>query len=292
MKFNLRYYLSASMLLVLFLPIPGLAADNKYLTFTTSDDVKVFAEFRSGPQLSEKRLIIVAPGFAQNHATRSMQALTYWLASTADVLVVDFRGTGESPGSFWFGAREYLDLEPVFNWAQPQYCDITLLGFSLGAYSGLRACVEFPGRVDRLLLVSCPTKVEDIILSGAAFLNPLVVAFRQTGFQIEPEDDIFFSWGPILSAKPSGAELAGKIQIPCHFLVGGQDTLVYESLSKKVYTAVEVSKSWLKIVNGVHAEQMFLQDPDFFMLWVNAKIYLEYGVEKPGLITPEFPLSP
>lgn len=274
MDFKMRYSLWMVRLLWLFLPVPLLAADCKYLTFTTSDKVKIFAEFKAGPELSSQRLIIVAPGFAQHHATRSMQVLTSGLTSTADVLIIDFRGTGESYGVYWFGAREHLDIEPVLNWARPQYSDITLLGFSLGAYSSLRAGVEFPGRVDRLLLVSCPTQVEDIILSGAAFLNPLAVAFRQTKFHIKPEDDMFFRWGPILAAKPSGAELAKKIQIPCHFLIGGQDTLVYESLSKKVYNAVEVPKSWLKIVNGVHAEQIFLQDPDFFITWVRAKINL------------------
>ncbi len=270
----MRYCLWVVIFLWLFLLVPLLAADCKYFTFTTSDEVKLFAEFKSGPKPSCQRLIIVAPGFAQHHATRSMQALTSGLTSTADVLIIDFRGTGESYGYYWFGAKEHLDLEPVLNWARPQYSDITLLGFSLGAYSSLRACVEFPGLADRLLLVSCPTQVEDIILSGAAFLNPLAVAFRQTSFQIKPEDDIFFRWGPILAAKPSGAELAGNIQIPCHFLVGGQDTLVYESLSKKVYNAVKVSKSWLKIVNGVHAEQIFLQDPDFFTIWVRANMDL------------------
>jgi pimeloyl-ACP methyl ester carboxylesterase len=262
---------------ILFLLLSGLClgpsvcrAEERSLEFHTADQVLIHVRYWQGASAGKPGLIIVAPGYAQHSGTASMQTLAMALTPTADVVIVDFRGNGKSGGKFTFGAKEYLDLEPVLAWAKT-YPDITLLGFSLGAYHSIRAASRFPGSVQRLLLVSCPTRLEDIVSSGGAFLNPLALLFRKVSFRYPPENDLSFRWTWPFSEKPDSAALVAHLAIPCHFLVGGQDTLVFERLSRKVYAAAAGEKSYTRFEKGVHAEAMFLQFPERFMAWVLAK---------------------
>jgi len=196
-KFNHPKNSSAFFLLVLLgLALvqvsPGYAGDQE-IFFTTADQVHINVLLCQGDPLPKAQLIIVAPGFAQHSGTRSMRTLAMALTATADVLIVDFRGNGKSEGVFTFGAKEYLDLEPVFQWSK-KYTDVTLLGFSLGAYHSLCGAHAFPGAVQRLLLVSCPTCVEEIVSSGGAFLNPLALLFRSVQYRYPPGEDLLFRW--------------------------------------------------------------------------------------------------
>lgn len=242
-------------------------AKDQRLVFTAPDQVRVSACLRQGGVDPKPRLVIVAPGYAQHSSTASMQTLASALTATADVLIMDFRGNGASGGRFTFGAEEYRDLQPALEWAE-QYDDVSLLGFSLGAYHAIRASEAFPGRVRRLLLVSCPTSVEEIVTSGGAFWNPLTLLFRSVKFRYPPENDQGFRWGWPFAAKPDSAALAARLAVPCHFLVGGKDALVFEGLSRKVYEAVPGLKTWTRFENGVHAEEMFMQFPEDFMAWL------------------------
>lgn len=246
-------------------------AGDRDLTFITEDRVRIHTLFCQGEAQPKTRLMIIAPGYAQHSGTRAMRTLAMALTATADVAIVDFRGNGQSEGAFTFGAREYLDLGPVLRWSSA-YPDVTLLGFSLGAYHSIRAAQAYPEYVRRLLLVSCPTCVEEVVLSGGAFLNPPALLFRRTRFQYPPENDLFFRWAWPFSSKPDSTVTAARLDIPCHFLVGGKDTLVFERLSRKVFAAVPGSKTYIRMEHGVHAEGMFLQFPDDFTTWVEERV--------------------
>ncbi len=261
-----------AMSMILFQAQLGLCEDQT-LEFTTSDQVRISTLWRQGDPQPKERLIIVAPGFAQHSGTKSMQALATALTATADVLIVNFRGNGPSQGTFTFGSREYLDLEPVLAWSK-SYADVTLMGFSLGAYHSLCSIHAHPNAVKRLLLVSCPTRVEDIVLSGGAFINPLVLMFRNTKFQHPAENDIFFRWGWPFSGKTEGSVLAADVSVPVHFLVAGKDTLVFERLTQQVCAAVPGVKTYTRMDEGLHAEAMFLQFPDEFLRWVEQSMGL------------------
>jgi hypothetical protein len=125
-----------------------------------------------------------------------------------------------------------------------------------------------PDWIDRLFLVSCPTSVENITLSGGTFLNPLALMFRKNEFKIKGQEDMFFRWGPIFAKKPNARDLAKQIKIPASFLVAEKDTLVFESLSKDIFDAYAGPKTWTEFKDGLHAEAMFLQDPEKFLIWL------------------------
>jgi pimeloyl-ACP methyl ester carboxylesterase len=249
-----------------FIRDAGAAAPLEEMDFRSSDGLCIKADFYPGTR--HDRLTVLAPGFAQNKATLSMKELAGGLASLGDVLVVDFRGTGRSGGAFCFGSKEYRDLEPALSWARSRYPEVDLLGFSLGAYSSLRAAVLWPGLMDRVLLVSCPTKIEDIVLSGAPLYHPFAMFFHREKLKLPHQADPFFRWGPIFSPKPSATRLARRLEVPVYFLVSGSDSLVFEAQSREVYEAVPGFKRWERWPQDLHAEAMFLMDPRAFLRWV------------------------
>src|SRR5258708_2778021 len=118
----------------------GAAPDEfRSLSFTTQDGIHISSDLYAPEPPRTKGILVIAPGFAQHSRTRSMQAIAQALSPTIDILMLDFRGNGKSSGSYWFGSKEYADLEPLLRWAKGRYGKVNLMGFSLGAYSSLRA---------------------------------------------------------------------------------------------------------------------------------------------------------
>lgn len=232
------------------------------------DGVRSISSWRRGGNGS--RLVVIAPGYAQNHRTRSMRALAERLDAWADTVVVSFRGTGGSEGRFSFGASDYLDLAPVLEEARRQYADISLLGFSLGTYSSLRFQLAYPGRAARLFLVSAFASPQALFRLGTWWRHPVQVLFRRVRFRLRPQNQPWFRWGRLSDPKPDLAAAPLIPGVPCHFLAGGQDTLVPPALSRALFASVLGPKTWRLMDPGVHAEQMFLQDPDYFLGWLKS----------------------
>lgn len=240
----------------------------KTFTLTTVDDIVLSLNLYSKNTAVSETLLIIAPGFSQHKNTRPMYRMAEELVEYQDTLVIDFRGTGKSKGVYTFGAKEYLDLYAVLTWAKSRYEKILLLGLSLGGYHSLRAAYLLPNLIDKLLLVSCPTRVEDVVTSGAALLHPFYLLFRKSNWCIAPQYDLIFRWGWPFTDKPDLRKLAKSIHVPAAFLVAGKDTLVYPSLTQAVYHAYSGRKSWTCFPEGFHAEAMFLQNPKKFLAWV------------------------
>lgn len=215
------------------------------------------------------RLVLVLPGYAQHSGTGTMRYIAALLTPTADVLVLDFRGTGGSDGQFTFGAKEPLDAQAALAWALPRYADVSLLGFSLGSYTALRACVEGPLRPARGLLVSLPQRVESIIGSGGVLSFLSVGLWQQAHDPLAvPEDaDQMFRWGPVLLPKPKGTDLAARAALPLHLLAGGKDLLVFPVQSRRIFDALPGASTWTYWPDGRHAEHMALKHPAAFAAW-------------------------
>ena len=241
----------------------------------TQDGIDVHsALLRNTRKSGVKRLTILSPGFAQWQGSRSMRFVAERIAFLGDVLSIDNRGTGASSGRFTFGAQESYDLHALVNWAADRYEAVGILGFSLGSYTALRALREWPAQapcpVSALWLVSVPTRLEDIVTSGGTLLNPLVLPFRTIGrrFPVRPENNMLFRWGWPFLPKPDLSEASPALPCPIHFLCGGQDTLVFPSLSRRVYEATKGTKTWTLIPRGHHAERIALEFPEQFFGWL------------------------
>jgi pimeloyl-ACP methyl ester carboxylesterase len=239
------------------------------LRLRASDGVLLRADWWHGATPTA-RLILLLPGFAQNKETGTMRFIATVLTPTADVLLLDLRGTGRSAGRFTFGAEEPRDAQAALAWALPRYPDVTLMGFSLGSYITLRACVEGPLRPARGLLVSVPTRLEGIISSGGVFSFMFKGLWQQRKDKLEvPEDaDTMFRWGPLFLYKPKAPDLAAHAKVPLHFLSGGHDLLIYPTESRLSFDAVPGAATWTLWPDGRHAEFMALKHPHDFAAWV------------------------
>ncbi|MCD6048405.1 MAG: hypothetical protein K0S08_2052 [Gammaproteobacteria bacterium] len=83
-----------------------------------------------------------------------------WQALGLSTIHFNFRGVGESTGSFGNGDGEQDDLQAVIHWAEENLGEqpIYLGGFSFGAYVALKFCQRF--KPAYLLLVAPPAQYE------------------------------------------------------------------------------------------------------------------------------------
>ena len=237
------------------------------LDFHAADGVPIAVHFTPSYPGRSSRLWITAPGYAQQQATRSMRALRDRLAESGDVAMVDFRGTGASGGRFSFGAWEFRDLLPVLDWARSRYPQRDLLAFSLGTYSGLRAALAAPDGFTNLCLVSAFGWPMEILLSPTWLVHHALAPFRHIRYAVRPEHRPGFRWGPLGDPKPDLRSLCPALPVPCRFLSGGRDWLVPARVSRRLHEAVAAPKTWTLFPSGLHAEHMFLQDPEGFLRW-------------------------
>lgn len=241
--------------------------EEKY--FITRDGLRISANYFPGKK-SAGKLLILAPGFAKFKDAYPMTQICAELTRYGDVLCVDFRGVGKSQGRYGFGGKEYLDLEPLLKWGR-RYRQRILVGLSLGSYHSLRAAHEWPRLVTKALLVSCPTSLEDILLTLGPLRQGFAIAtnWKAIRKRLKIEFGLFFRWGNPFSRKPNGTELAPGIKVPTAFLVGGKDRLVVKSLSRKIFENIPRSTSWTEIKEGNHAEFLYLENKAEFMKWLD-----------------------
>jgi pimeloyl-ACP methyl ester carboxylesterase len=239
----------------------------------TGDGVSISTNFLKAKS-KVRRLIVLCPGFAKYKDAYPMVELMEHLAVWGDVISVDFRGIGKSGGRYHFGGSEHQDLEPILKWARPRYRKVILLGLSLGSYHSLRAAHAWPWLVDKLLLVSCPTRLEDVLLTLGPLRQAFVIITHWKAFKkrLGIEFTIFFRWGNPFSKKPDASILAPELTTPVAFLVGGRDKLVVKSLSRQIYEKANTLKTWTEIPDGNHAEFLFLENTKKFKTWVQKSL--------------------
>ncbi len=240
------------------------------LFLKTKDGVRIAAAFhRAARGASGKRILVVAPGFAQHKDTPVFRALSRALTRFGEVLTVDFRGTGQSEGRYTFGAGEYRDLTAALEWARERRRRVALMGLSLGAYHAVRAAEGNPFLED-LLLVSCPTHLNGILATGGPLRQfaSILADPRAMRLRFSTKPNLLFRWGWPFHAMPDVGRSALRLRCPAHFLVGEKDGLVIPDLSRRVYEALPGRKTWTVFPKGSHAEILFLQDEKFFLGWV------------------------
>ena len=74
----------------------------------TTDHVEIaYDRYRQG----HRQAVVLAPGFFNSKQSLLLQELARELADTADAVILDFRGHGQSGGLYHWAAKEAMDLE-------------------------------------------------------------------------------------------------------------------------------------------------------------------------------------
>lgn len=208
-------------------------------------------------QAGHDKAVIIAPGFFNSKSAALMKELAVLLAERYDAAVMDFRGHGQSPGVFYWTAKEYLDLRAVMAYLRPRYRSLGLIGFSLGAATSLIAASMPDADLQSVAAVSPPSEFEKI---------------EYRFWELDPDHDIFYNLvgegrkgkgvrpGPFWLKKQKPIDCVAKIRAPLLFLHGTKDWLILPSHSERLYAAAPGRKRLVMIEGGPHAEYLILKN--------------------------------
>jgi len=247
--------------------------EKQEITFKTRDNLVIAANLYRGAKPS-KILLVLAPGFAQFKDSNILNEMGESFSTLGDLICLDFRGTGKSEGRYDFGANEYQDLGPILEWGKKRYKKTVLIGLSLGGYHAIRAAREWPKMVDRVMLVSSPTSVEDVVKTGGPLLQFtfFLTDWKSLKGRLSLAFDLFFNWGNPFSRKPDVSEVVKEVKAPLDVLVGSRDWLVRNHLTEKIYQNAPNKSSWTCFEKGHHSELMYVQDEPRFKNWLTEKL--------------------
>jgi len=231
--------------------------------FVTSDRHKVYYDqYKSG----HKKVIIIAHGFFNSKQAVLLQQLGESLNNEYDVILFDFRGHGQSQGRFYWTAKEYLDLEVVVELAGKSYEKTGLIGFSLGAATGIIAASRTTA-INSIVSVSAPAefaKIDyrfwELDVKNDVFYNLFGEGRRGKG--IRP--------GPFWHKKEKPLEIVKKTGTPVFYIHGDSDWVIQPWHSEELYKNTAAFKRLSIIKNGPHAEYLFREHKDEMLRLIRA----------------------
>ena len=230
--------------------------------FSTADGVKISLDwYRHG---GGEPAVIICPGFFQSKETKTFQRMAQALATTRDVLAMDFRGHGRSSGLYTFSAREGADLEAVLSWAAERYQQLGIVGFSMGGAIAINTVSRHPERVRTLVAVSAPSSFEEVEFR---WWTPEAM---RTGIQ-GMESGAGCRPGNLFLKKERAIDTVRNLsQVPLLFIHGTRDVIVDAQHSHRLYAAAPEPKRLHIIQGGSHAHALFRDAPDRFTRLVNS----------------------
>ncbi len=222
----------------------------------TADNVKIaFNLYNTG----HKSVVIICPGWFMTKDSKAFSKLAEDLSEKYDVIAMDFRGHGKSGGLYTFTSKELLDLDTVVEFARKNYEKINLAGFSLGgAVVLIYGAQNFD--INRIIAVSAPSdfyKIENKMWHP----NAWIPTFKK----FEPKRWVSVRPSPVIRKKIKPLDIADKIKAPTLFVAGNEDVTVCPWHTKKLYEKATCPKKLEIFENGIHAEDLFLNEPERFL---------------------------
>ncbi len=201
-------------------------------------------------------LIVIAPGFWRVRLARENLFLAnHYVRMGFDVVVLDFRGHGDSGGAYSFGTSEPLDLhavlEPLVGENKP-YRRFTVLGLSMGGSIAAQALGLFPELPCRALaMISSPADLRS--------LRPRpwkAGAMRQVSLRNVVRTPRLSATS--VFAKPPIAETLGHLTMPKLIVTAEGDWLVDPSQGRLLAAAAAppVDYVHLDLPGNLHADAL------------------------------------
>jgi len=165
------------------------------------------------------------------------------------VLLVDFPGSGESPGNIVsLGMWEAEDVAAVFNWVREKWPSdqVVLYGHSMGGAAVMRAMANLNIHPDAAVIES----VFDNLL------NAIRIRFHLLSAPSFPAAEILLFWGSVqLGANGFAhdvADYATRINVPVIIIHGKEDNRASLSGAEKVYEKLAGRKLFFPIDEAGH----------------------------------------
>ncbi|HTD51795.1 MAG TPA: alpha/beta fold hydrolase [Thermoanaerobaculia bacterium] len=240
-------------------PASGVSHEVVHRRARTQDHVAIaYTWWRAG----SPELLLLAPGFWRVRLARENLFLAQsFLRHGYDVVSFDFRGHGDSGGSYTFGASEALDLEAVVEQLVGEgkpYARFAVLGLSMGGSIAAEALARSPHWDCRALaMISSPADV--------ATLHPQpwkAGAIRQVRLR-----NVFrmprLSTRTILAKKPRAVEAISRLTMPKLIVTAEGDWLVDPSHGRMLADAAAppVDYVHLEIPGSLHGDALIKYVP-------------------------------
>lgn len=228
----------------------------KKLCLKTDDNIRLALNWYSN--LCDEVTIII-PGWFMTKDSRVFLQLSEKLSQYTDVICMDCRGHGKSSGFYTFTAKETIDVKTVMDFAHKHYKKIYLMGFSLGG--GLAVIHAAQNQdVDKVIAISAHnkfSKIENKMWKADAWRETFKKFELKRCLSVRPSIHIHKKIAPI--------DVVDKITVPTLFIAGTKDPTVYPWHTKSLYEKATCRKHFELFKNGIHAEDLFLHEPERFL---------------------------
>jgi len=201
------------------------------------------------PSATPGPLVILYHGYA-GEKTGTLGEARVFLEMGLSVLLVDFRGSGDSSESYTtLGFREAEDVAAAVRYAHDQLppSPVILYGQSMGAAAVLRA------------VHACGVQPDAIIVEAVfdRLLNTVRHRFEAMGTPSFPSAELLIFWGGVEAGfngfKHNPSDYAGSVACPILFLHGADDPRARVQEGRRVYDAVPGIKQFREFPGVGHA---------------------------------------
>ena len=222
----------------------------------TDDNIKIAINHY---QTNHNQVIILAPGWFMTKDSSAFDSMAREFARDFDVISLDFRGHGCSSGFYTFTSKENFDLKAVVDYAKKSYLKVYLAGFSLGGALVLIHGAQFCN-VDKIIAISAPdefNKIENQFWRPEAFVPTFKKFELKRWLSVRPS--------LIIRKKVKPIDIVQNIKVPILFIAGKKDPTICFYHTKALYEKAVSQKKYELFENGIHAEDLYLDEPARFM---------------------------
>lgn len=193
---------------------------------------------------------LVVHGLLGTRRLREIVRVAEALAVRHDVLAIDVRGHGDSPGRFTWGREEWKQVDAAARKLAAAGRRVAGIGFSYGGYHLVRACAR-GAPIDRLVLVGAPVDLDvlDHFPFGPKLWRhlPAVVARGRRRLRA--------TIPPRRGEAALGDDELRRVLAPALVVHGGGDWLVSARHAARYAGALPRARRW-DVPGGLHGEYL------------------------------------
>lgn len=199
-------------------------------------------------------VVLLVHGLLGNRSMKEIVRIAEGLLDAHDVMAIDVRGHGESPGRFTWGREEWSQVAAAVAHLAPR--KVFGVGFSYGGYHLARATAR-GAPFDRLVLVGAPVdlKVLDHFPFGPKLWRHAPAALGRGRRRMRVE------WLPAGKEAALQDEELSAVRVPALVVHGESDWLISSRHADR-YMAMLPAGKRLDIPRGLHGEYLVTSHGD------------------------------
>ena len=194
--------------------------------------------------------VLLVHGVLGNRAMREIVRVAEGLADAHDVMAIDVRGHGDSPGRFTWGREEWAQVDAAARHLAETDRAVAAVGFSYGGYHIARAIARGTP-IGRAVLIGAPVDLHvlDHFPFGPKLWRHAPAAFRRGRRRLRAE-----ALPPRREAALSDDEL-GRVGVPTLVVHGADDWLISSRHADRYVARIAGSRR-LDLPRGLHGEYL------------------------------------